>query len=182
MGFTDFLKATVLICAGAATALAAVSVAAAAHRSDSRLILFAIAWWFVAGLLGAWIGRRSHASPAIGRLLATARASSALPELHPGRALLNRLWPLLLAIVIAVGLAFFVPQVPAIGCGFAIIWALGWRHQEPAVAAIEDRDGVRFYIEPISPFAPIRLLRTPGFRATLPKREPAGEPALDPGR
>jgi hypothetical protein len=34
------------------------------------------------------------------------------------------------------------------------------------VAAIEDRDGTRFYIERTSPLEPIQLLRTPGFRTT----------------
>jgi len=37
----------------------------------------------------------------------------------------------------------------AIATGFAIIWALAWRRQESAVAAIEGRDGVRFYVEPV---------------------------------
>jgi hypothetical protein len=48
--------------------------------------------------------------------------------------------------------------------GFAIIWALAWRHQSAAVTAIEERDGARFYIAPTSPLRPIRLVRTPGFR------------------
>ena len=63
------------------------------------------------------------------------------------------------------GLGVFVPQVPAVATGFAIIWALAWRRQEGAVAAIEDRDGVRFYVDRTPPFAPIRLIRTPGLMA-----------------
>ena len=47
--------------------------------------------------------------------------------------------------------------------GFTIIWALAWRRQERAVLAIEERDGVRFYVDKTSPFSPIRLIRTPGF-------------------
>jgi hypothetical protein len=31
------------------------------------------------------------------------------------------------------------------------------------VAAIEERDGVRFYVERTSPLKPIQLVRTPGF-------------------
>ena len=43
--------------------------------------------------------------------------------------------------------AFLAPQIPGIATGFAIIWALAWRHQYAAVAAIEGRDGARFYVE-----------------------------------
>ena len=52
----------------------------------------------------------------------------------------------------------------AVAAGFAIIWALAWRRQEAAVTAIEDRDGFRFYVDKTPPFAPIRLIRTPGLR------------------
>ena len=58
-----------------------------------------------------------------------------------------------------VALAF----VAGIATGFGVIWALGWRRQEQAVAAIEERDGVRFYVEHTSPFKPMQLTRTPGF-------------------
>jgi hypothetical protein len=78
--------------------------------------------------------------------------------------LLNRLWPLLLVTVVALGLALVLPQVSGIAAGFAMVWALAWRRQEAAVTAIEDRDGVAFYLEPTSPVEPIRLVRTPGFR------------------
>jgi hypothetical protein len=88
-----------------------------------------------------------------------------LPELRPGVTLLNRLWPLLFSTIGAAVLAFVVPQVPAVAAGFAIIWALAWRRQESAVAAIEERDGFRFYVDRTAPFAPIRLIRTPGLRA-----------------
>jgi hypothetical protein len=36
------------------------------------------------------------------------------------------------------------------------------------VTAIEERDGVAFYIERTSPLKPIQLLRTPGFRRAGP--------------
>jgi hypothetical protein len=32
------------------------------------------------------------------------------------------------------------------------------------VAAIEDRDGFRFYVDKTPPLQPIRLIRTPGLR------------------
>ena len=50
--------------------------------------------------------------------------------------------------------------------GFTIIWALAWRRQERAVLAIEERDGVRFYVDRTSPLSPIQLIRTPGFGGT----------------
>jgi hypothetical protein len=61
---------------------------------------------------------------------------------------------------------FFLPQVAGVAAGFAIIWALAWRRQESAVAAIEERDGVRFYVEKTSPLSPMQLVRTPGFGGT----------------
>ena len=92
-----------------------------------------------------------------------------MPEQRPARVLLNRLWPLLISTLGAVAAGFVVTQVPAIGAGFAIIWALAWRHQNSAVEAIERRDGVRFHVEPTSPLSPITLTRTPGFKAYLPQ-------------
>jgi hypothetical protein len=53
--------------------------------------------------------------------------------------------------------------VAAVAAGFPIIWALTLRRQESAVAAIEQRDGARFYVDKTSPLHPIRLVRTPGF-------------------
>ena len=169
MLFTDFLKATVFISAAAASALATVTVAGAHALDDLTIALFAAGWWVVAAGIGAFLGRRGETNPPIARLLAGARLSTALPEVRPGRVLLNRLWPLLVMTVPAGALAFVAPQVSGIACGFAIIWALAWRRQEAAVTAIEERDGVRFYIEPTSPVEPIKLVRTPGFKATLPQ-------------
>ena len=60
-------------------------------------------------------------------------------------------------------LSVFAPQIGGIAAGFAIIWALAWRRQEAAVAAIEERDGARFYVDRTSPLSAIRLIRTPGF-------------------
>jgi hypothetical protein len=82
---------------------------------------------------------------------------------------MNRLWPLLLLTVLAGGLAAVAPQIPGIGAGFAIIWAFAWRRQHAAVAAIEQRDGVRFYVIRTSPLRPIALQRTPGLKAIHPQ-------------
>ena len=81
--------------------------------------------------------------------------------------LVNRLWPLLLSTFPAGVLGLVAPQVPAVATGFAIIGALAWRRQEAAVAAIEERDGVAFYVEPTSPLQPIKLIRAPGFRRDM---------------
>jgi len=166
MRFTDFLKATVMTSAAAATLLAAITVATGS-RDDQLLILFSAGWWLLAALVGVTLGRRAETSPPIARLLAAARSTKALPEVHPTRILFNRLWPLLLCMVAAGGLALVFPQIAAIATGFAIIWALSWRRQDAAVTAIEERDGVRYYVERTSPLKPIQLLRTPGFKANV---------------
>jgi hypothetical protein len=163
--FVDFLKATVMLSAGSATLLAALTLVGTSQDGDSSTTLIAIGWWLVAALAGAWVGRRNQASPPIARLLADAKFQTTLPELQPGRTLLNRLWPLLISTLGAAALGFFLPQVAAVAAGFAIIWALAWRRQESAVSAIEDRDGFRFYLDKTPPFAPIRLIRTPGLAA-----------------
>ena len=165
MRFVDFLKATVMLSAGSATFLATLTVLSVREDANATQMEVAIGWWLAAALIGAWLGRRNAASPPIARLLADARMQMSLPELRPGLTLLNRLWPLLFSTIGAAALGVFVPQVSAVAAGFAIIWALAWRRQEAAVAAIEDRDGFRFYVDKTPPFAPIRLIRTPGLMA-----------------
>jgi hypothetical protein len=167
MRFSDFLRTTVLISAAAATALAAVTLAGANGTGDDLVLPLGAGWWLAAAVIGIWQGRRASANPPIATLLANARMQPTLPEMNPGRIVLNRLWPLLVSTVGAGALAFVLPQVPAVAAGFAIIWALSWRRQASAVRAIEERDGARFYIERTSPLKPIKLVRTPGFRSNL---------------
>ncbi len=174
MRFADFLKATVVLSGGAATALAVVTVLAASADADALLVFVVAAWWVIAATVGAFLGRKAETNPPISRLLATARSTTTLPELRPGQLLLNRLWPVALTTVLGIGLAILAPQVPGIAAGFAMIWALAWRRQHAAVAAIEDRDGVAFYIEPTSPVSPMKLVRTPGFRRDLSPVAPNG--------
>ena len=166
MRFVDFLRTTVLLSAGAATALGIVTVLAAASSSDRLLLGVSLAWWIVGAAIGLRLGRRAETSPPIARLLASARASTTLPEQHPSAILLNRLWPLLIFTLLAGGLAFLAPQIPGIAAGFAIIWALAWRRQDSAVAAIEERDGASFYVRRTSPLRPMELMRTPGYKAS----------------
>ncbi len=164
MRFVDFLRSAVLLCAGSATALGVLTVLSASSAQDSALVLFIVGWWISAGMIGAWMGRRAETNSPIARLLASAKSTTSLPEQRPGSLLLNRMWPLLLSTVLALGLGLIAPQIPAIACGFAIIGALAWRRQEAAVTAIEERDGVAFYVEPTSPVKPIKLVRAQGFR------------------
>lgn len=167
MRFVDFLRAAVLLCAGSATVLATLTVLSAGSTQDRVLIIFIISWWLIAGMIGMWLGRRAETNSPIAQLLASAKPTTSLPEQRPSSLLLNRMWPLLLSTVVALGLGLFAPQVPAIACGFALIGALAWRRQEAAVTAIEERDGVAFYVEPTPPFKPIKLVRAPGFRRDL---------------
>jgi hypothetical protein len=168
--FVDFLRTTVLLTAAAATALATVTVLAAGAKSGDPLLPIAVGWWVIAALIGLRLGRRAQTNPPIARLLAAAKASTTLPEHHPSAILLNRLWPLLVFTLLAGGLAFLAPQIPGIAAGFAIIFALAWRRQDAAVAAIEERDGASFYVVRTSPVRPIALVRTPGFKALRPER------------
>jgi MYXO-CTERM domain-containing protein len=165
----DFLRTSVLLFGAAATACAIVAIAGARANNDDTVIYLAVGWWGVAALLGLWLGRRREATEGIARLLSDARTTPMLPELEPGTVLFNRLWAFGLMTVVAGALAFVFPQVPAIWTGFTLMVGLVWRKQPGAVQAIEERDGVRFYVERVSPFKPTRLMRTPGWR----KNEPA---------
>jgi hypothetical protein len=168
MRFVEFLRATVLLSAGAATTLAVVTLAAATRTQDDKIVFYAMAWWIGASLLGVLVGRRNEVNPPIARLLADAKAATMMPEIRPGATLLNRLWPLIISVVAAGVLAIIAPQIPGIATGFAIIWALAWRRQESAVQAIEERDGVSFFVDRTSPMRPMQLLRLPGFRRERP--------------
>jgi hypothetical protein len=161
--FGDFLKATVLLSAASATLLAALTVIGVSNRLDETAAYVCVGWWALATAIGITLGSREGATAPIARLLATARAQHSLPELHPARTIFNRLWPLLVCTLGAGVLSIFAPQIGGIAAGFAIIWALAWRRQEAAVAAIEARDGARFYVDKTSPLQAIRLIRTPGF-------------------
>ena len=169
MRFIDFLRTAVLLFGAAATACAIVAIAGARAKDDDAALYLAVGWWIAAAALGLWFGRRREASEGIARLLSDARTTPLLPELEPGTVLFNRLWSFGLVTVIAGALAFLFPQVPAIWTGFTLMVGLACRKQPAAVLAIEERDGVRFYVERVSPFKPTKLLRTPGFR----KNEPA---------
>jgi hypothetical protein len=168
--FVDFLRATVLLNAAAATALALVTVLAAPPLTDAAVVPVSGIWWLLTAAAGLWLGRRAEVHSPIARLLSEARSSTALPEHRPGATLLNRLWPLLLFTAVVGGLAFLAPQIPGIGAGFPIAFAFWWRGQDGAVTAIEERDGVRFHVVHSSPLRSIALVRTPGFKSLRPQR------------
>ncbi len=153
-----------LLFGASATALAVVAIAGADADGNLTLIFVAVGWWAVAAVAGAWLGRSESTSAGISRLIASARSTTALPELEPGTILFNRLWTLAAFTIVSGALAFLFPQVPATAVGFPLIAALAWRRQVGAVIAVEERDGVRFWVERTSPFKPTRLIRTPGFR------------------
>src|SRR5262249_36512359 len=109
------------------------------------------------------------------------RMRTGLPEMeNPARAALARLWPIGAFAVIAGGLGFVFHGVAAIGAGFALAVALAWRAREGAVAAIEERDGIRFYVEPGSALQPVKLIRTPGLRRDRPPHGPPPPPPPPP--
>ena len=173
MPLCDLLRVSVLLVAGVATVLGAVSAVVANREGDATAITVAAAWWLAAIVVGIYLGRASASGSAMSRVLARSRTATSLPVETPARIALGRLWPVG-AFAIAAGAAgWFWPQVSAIGAGYAILTALSWRGRERAVAAIEARDGVRFYVEPTSAFEPLRVVRTPGlYRDRPPKPKP----------
>jgi hypothetical protein len=177
MLFVDLLRLTVLLVAAEGSLLGAVAVISADAHDDTVTLIVGGAWWAVAFVAGLVLGRPERAGDAMARVLSTARTTTWLPETSPNRIALGRLWPLGVFALLAGGLAVIWPQVPAIGAGYALLVALYWRNREAAVTGVEDRDGVRFYVEPSSAFEPVRLVRTPGLGRD---RVPAGHPPPPP--
>ena len=177
MLFVDLLRLTVLLIGGAASVLGALTVVSANQDADYAVVYFAGGWWAVAVVAGAILGSSGRAAQAMASALAAARTSTSLPTESAGRIAFQRLWPIAAFAIVAGGLAWIWPQVTGVGAGFAILNALAWRGRERAVTAIEERDGVRFYVEPSSAFSPIKLVRTPGLGRD---RVPAGHPPPPP--
>jgi hypothetical protein len=177
MLFVDLLRLTVLLIAGSATAIATVVLLVANRDADSATLIFAVAWWLIAAALGIVLGRSARAAEAMSGALASAQTATTLPVESPGRIAFQRLWPIGAFAIVVGGIAWVLPQVAAVGAGFALLNALAWRSRERVVTAIEERDGVRFYVEPSSAFEPIRLVRTPGLGRD---RMPPGHPPPPP--
>lgn len=183
MLFRDFLRVAVTLFGAAATVLAVVAWFGAYDEDTWAPLYFAVGWWLVATAGGLWLGRGYGPTDQIGKLLASARNADAIPEIEPGRIVVNRLWALGLVTLLSGGVAFLIPQIPAVAAGYSIGVALTWRNQARAVQAIEERDGVRYYMDRTSPIAGPRLLRTPGLRKIEPDQEaPRASQDLSPLR
>lgn len=180
MLFCDLLRITVLLSGAVATVLGAISLLVADRDADEVAVIVAVAWWLAAAALGFWLGRSSRAAETVARALAGARTATSLPPESPGRIAFLRLWPIGAFALIVGGLAWVWPQVAAIGAGYAILVALAWRRRDAAVTAIEERDGVRFYVEPSSALEPVRLIRTPGLYRDRPPAAKAPPPPAVP--
>jgi len=163
--YTDLLRVTVFITGAEATALGAITAIGANREGDSTVILVAAAWWLASLAIGFWLGRPSRAADDVRGALARARTATSLPSETPARVAVARLWPIALTAVVAGGLGLFFPGVAVIGAGYALIVSLAWHTREAAVLAIEQRDGVKFYVVPSSALRPIELVRTPGLRS-----------------
>jgi hypothetical protein len=168
MQFKDLLRGTVLLIAIEATALAAIAGVTINNSGKDSLAAMALGWWVVAIGIGVWLGRPSRTRHALAGPLAAAKTATQLPSESPARIALARLWPIGLFAVLAGAAGPILPQVPAIATGFALAVAAAWRNREAAVTAVEERDGVVFYVEHGSAFDPIKLIRTPGLMRGAP--------------
>ena len=162
MQFKDLLRGTVLLIAVEATGLAAIAAVTINATGSDALAMLALGWWVVAIAGGLWLGRPARTRRALTGPLAAARTTTQLPAESPARIALARLWPVGLFAIVAGALGPLLPQVPAIATGFALGVAIAWRNREAAVTAVEERDGVCFYVENGSAFDPVKLVRTPG--------------------
>lgn len=165
MPYTDLLRTTVFLTGAEATILGAISAIAVGGEPGATTVIVAIAWWAIALILGFWLGRPDRAREDMRTPLSRARMATSLPSESPARIALQRLWPIAVTAVIAGGLGLFFPGVAIIGTGYALIVSLGWHTREAAVLAIEERDGVRFFVVPSSALKPIELVRAPGLRS-----------------
>ena len=165
MPYTDLLRVTVFITGAEATALGAITAIGANRDGDTTVILVAAAWWLVSLAVGFYLGRPARAAADVRDALVHARTATSLPPESPARIVVGRLWPVALTAIVAGGLGLFFPGVAVIGAGYALIVSLAWHTREAAVLAVEQRDGVKFYVVPNSALKPVELVRSPGLRS-----------------
>jgi hypothetical protein len=163
--FTDLLRVTVFVTGAEATVLGVITALGASREGDDTVVLVAAAWWLVSCAIGFWLGRPSRAAEAMRDPLAEAKTATSLPSESPARIAIARLWPVVLTAFVAGVAGLFFPGVAVIGAGYALIVSLTWHTREAAVLAIEQRDGVKFYVVPTSGLRPVKLVRTPGLRS-----------------
>ena len=165
MPYTELLRVTVFLTGAEATVLGAISAISVGGEPSPTTVIIAVAWWLISLILGFWLGRPERAREDVRAPLTRAKTATSLPSESPARISIERLWPIALTAIIAGGLGLFFPGVAIIGTGYALIVSLSWHTRESAVMAIEERDGVRFYVVPNSALKPIQLVRTPGLRS-----------------
>lgn len=165
MPYTDLLRLTVFLTAAEATALGAISAIAAGRDNDSTTVLVAAVWWLTSLLIGIYLGRPARSADGVREALAQARTATSLPQEDGDRIAIGRLWPIGVTALAAGVLGIFFPGVAVIGAGYALLVSLAWHNREAAVLAIEQRDGVKFYVVPTPALRPIKLVRTPGLRS-----------------
>jgi len=169
LSFAELLRATVFLTAGGATALGLIAVLGVADAENTTILLIGAVWWIVAAWIGLNLGGAERSADAMRETLANARtvttSSPGISMPTPGRVAWGRLWPILAAVGLAGAVGVIFPEVAVVGAGYALLVSLAWRNREGAVLAIEGRDGVRFLVESASVMKPVKLVRTPGFRA-----------------
>ena len=165
MPYTELLRFTVFVTGAEATILGAISAISVGGDPSPTTAIIALAWWAIALILGFWLGRPERAREDMRSPLAKAKMATSLPQESPARIAIQRLWPIALTAIIAGGLGLFFPGVAIIGTGYALIVSLSWHTREAAVQAIEERDGIRFFVVPTGAFSPVKLVRTPGLRS-----------------
>lgn len=179
MRFTDLLRAGAHLSIAAATILAAATVAFGMSEQRTTAVAISAGWWVLCMVGAIAAGWKGETSRAVSRLLVDAMPLRGLPELTPVRTTLNRMWPLALALAVAlIGASWIGPQVAGIASGIALASAVMWWVQVGAVVAVEERDGVVYYVKPTGPLRPIKLLRGPGLRRDLPVDPAAPEAGL----
>jgi hypothetical protein len=164
MPFTDLLRTTVFITGAEATVLGAITAIVVGRENDATTLYVAVAWWIIAVAIGFWLGRPARVAEDMRDLLARAKTATSLPPESPGRIAVGRLWPMALFVIAAGALGVFFPGVAAIGAGYALLVSVAWHTREAAVLAVEQRDGVKFYVVPTPAFRPLELVRSPGLR------------------
>jgi len=165
MPYTDLLRVTVFVTGAEATALGAITAIGANRDGDATVILVAAAWWLISLAIGSFLGRPARAVEDMRNPLSRARTATSLPPESPARIAIGRLWPIALTAIVAGGAGLFFPAVAVIGAGYALIVSLAWHTREAAVLAVEQRDGVKFYVVPTNALKPIELVRAPGLRS-----------------
>ncbi len=167
MPYTDLLRVTVLLTGAEATALAAITAVAANRDSDTRTLIVAAVWWLIALVVGFYLGRPSARRRGPPRHPRRRRSTAtSLPPETPARIsvrppLADRRDRDRAPASSASSSPASRRSAPATPCSSRSPGTPARR----AVLAIEQRDGVKFYVVPNSALRPIQLVRTPGLRS-----------------